>query len=80
MTATSREVTGYLDRFEGDLAVLLLGEEGDHRVNFPRALLPTDAREGVIVRLTLAVDAQATEKGAATNQSLMDELLRESDG
>ena len=34
-----------IDRFEGDLAVLILGDK-DQRLNLPRKLLPPKAKEG----------------------------------
>jgi len=49
-----------LDRFEGELAVLIVdGRE----VTRPRGELPPEAREGdVLSPETLAVDAEATER------------------
>ena len=38
-------ISAYLDRFEGDLAVLLLGD-AMVKVNFPCAFLPKDEAEG----------------------------------
>jgi hypothetical protein len=49
-----------IDRFEGDLAVV---ELGDARVNVPRALLPEGALEGSVLRFVL--DAEATSAALA---------------
>ncbi len=43
-----------VDRFEGESAVLLVGEE-EKRMVVPRHSLPTSAREGVGFRLSSAV-------------------------
>jgi hypothetical protein len=69
-----------IDRFEGELAVLLIGPE--RRVlDLPRAMLPAGAREGSYVTIELAgdqlqqiaLDEQAT---AAARQRVQDKLAR----
>lgn len=69
-----------IDRFEGELAVLLIGPE--RRVlDLPRAMLPIGAREGSYVTLQMAgdlvqaivLDEQAT---AAARQRIQDKLAR----
>ena len=62
-------ISAYLDRFEGDLAVLLLGD-AMVKVNFPRAFLPKDVAEGDYLKLER--DAAATD--AAEDEAL--ELLK----
>jgi hypothetical protein len=42
-----------IDRFEGDMAVLLLGEIREH-LDVPRSLLPSGAREGSWLRAEIA--------------------------
>jgi hypothetical protein len=52
----TRRINFYLDRFEGDAAVLLVeGEE----VNFPRKLLPAGVREGDHLVVSLGIDVEA---------------------
>jgi len=46
-----------IDRFEGNFAVI---EYGEMVFNLPRSLLPPEAQEGDVLRLELAVDAEAT--------------------
>jgi hypothetical protein len=41
-----------IDRFEGDLAVIILGDE-DQRLNVPRNLLPPKAKEGSWLQLDI---------------------------
>jgi hypothetical protein len=50
-----------VDRFEGDLAVLVVEPEGAV-VNVPRSDLPEGAGEGDVIRLEGVVDRDATEK------------------
>ena len=52
-------ICAYLDRFEGDLAVLLLGD-AMRKVNFPRAFLPSDVGEGDYLKISIERDADAT--------------------
>ena len=57
-----------IDRFEGDLAVLIL-PDGDQRLNLPRQVLPVKAREGSWLTLdiiggeprNIKLDEQETE-------------------
>ncbi|SDP31679.1 DUF3006 domain-containing protein [Selenomonas ruminantium] len=65
-------ISAYIDRYEGKLAVLLLGEEMK-KVNFPREFLPDDAGEGDYIRIDIALDKEANE--AAEQEAL--ELLRD---
>ena len=60
-------ISAYLDRFEGDLAVLLLGD-AMVKVNFPRVFLPKDVAEGDYLKLTI-------ERGTAGRDAAEDEAL-----
>ena len=69
-----------IDRFEGDLAVLILGKE-DQRLNVPRNLLPPKAKAGDWLQLDLVggqprnikLDEAETE---AARQRIADKLAR----
>jgi len=55
----SRELTGVVDRFEGDLAVVLLEDDGDvvDEVTIERGALPENAvHENAVLSVTLAGD------------------------
>lgn len=78
----------YLDRIEGDVAVLLADDAADNdaaEVHVPRSALPPNAREGDWLLATTEPDAPATytrdeaETEAAKErvQSLMDELTQQ---
>ena len=65
-----------LDRFEDNgMAVLLLYQEGKHRFDVPQELLPEDARAGDVFETSFAHDRQETERVAAENKRLLDDLL-----
>ena len=65
-------ISAYNDSYEGELAVLLLGES-QKKVNFPREFLPDDVDEGDYITLDIALDEEANKK--AEEEAL--ELLRD---
>jgi hypothetical protein len=79
MSETARH-HAYVDRIENGIAVLLLGEEEKDRLSLPRRYLPEGAREGQALILTLAIDAEGTKTARAETQSLIDDLLKRSQG
>ena len=65
-----------LDRFEDDgWAVLLLYPDGSRSFDAPRELLPEEAQPGDVFEVRLEHDREETERLAAENRRLMDELL-----
>jgi hypothetical protein len=67
-----------IDRFEGPIAVLL-GED-DKPIELPRALLPADAREGSVLRLSLEVDEEATKALSDELKAVQKELKKTDPG
>lgn len=55
------KVSAYLDRFEGDLAVLYLGDDMK-KVNFPKKYLPEGVSDGDYLQLDIAYDEEATKQ------------------
>jgi hypothetical protein len=65
-----------LDRLEDNgMAVLLLFPHGRESFDVPRELLPEDARAGDVFEVSSARDRRETERMAAENERLLDELL-----
>jgi hypothetical protein len=65
-----------LDRFEDNgMAVLLPYPHGRESFDVPRELLPEDARAGDVFDVSFASDRRETERMAAENERLLDELL-----
>jgi hypothetical protein len=65
-----------LDRFEDDgWAVLLLYPDGRRSFDAPRELLPEGASPGDVFEVRFERDRGETERLAAENRRLMDELL-----
>lgn len=67
-------IRAVLDRFEGDKAVLLVGE-AEVSVVWPRALLPDGAKEGDVLWAALTVDEQASREARAEAEDLLRQLL-----
>jgi hypothetical protein len=65
-----------LDRFEGDMAVLLVRDDESIKFNMPIALLPEGCQEGDILDISITRDAKATEDSKARVSSLMERLKR----
>ena len=65
-------IPAYIDRLEGDLAVLLVGDEMK-KVNFPVCFLPNNVGEGDYLKLDISYDQEATEQA---EQEALD-LLKE---
>ncbi|MCR5756374.1 MAG: DUF3006 domain-containing protein [Selenomonas sp.] len=63
-------ISAYIDRYEGDLAVLLLGEDMK-QVNFPRKYLPADVGEGDYIKLDIALDKEANDAASAEALELL---------
>ncbi|MBE3142116.1 MAG: DUF3006 domain-containing protein [Thermoplasmata archaeon] len=69
-----------IDRFEGEYAILIVGEE-EQRLNIPRKLLPQKAKEGSWLQLeivdgearNITLDEQETEKA---RQRIAEKLAR----
>lgn len=62
-----------IDRVEGDHAVVLFGDD-EVKVDIPRALLPTDAKEGSWLKVTFETDHETTRKRKERISGLLDKL------
>ena len=54
-------IYAYIDRFEEDVAVLLLGDEMK-KLHFPKAYLPDGLHEGDYITMDIRFDPETTEK------------------
>jgi hypothetical protein len=69
-----------IDRFEDhDWAVLLVYPDGKRSFDVPRELLPDGASAGDVFEVRLDHDRAETERLAAENRRLLDELLGRED-
>ena len=63
-----------IDRFEGIWAVI---EYGENTFNFPRALLPENAKEGDLITLTAMIDQKRTMTRKKSVDKLAGRLFEE---
>jgi hypothetical protein len=69
-----------IDRVEGELAVLLLGDKGESKLNLPLSLLPEGCREGDVLNVSFERDPAATEQAKERVSGLMEKLKKKSQG
>ena len=72
----SRQINCYLDRFEGDKAVLII--DGMEAV-IPRMLLPQEVSEGDYLKIDMSIDA-AQRKSVSAEISELQDRLKSGDG
>ena len=63
-------ISAYIDRYEGNLAVLLLGDDMK-KVNFPKEILPDEVGEGDYITIDIALDKEANEQAEAEALELL---------
>ena len=68
-----------IDRIEGKIAVLLLGDESI-KLNIPLSQLPDGCKEGDILNISIERDLAATEQTKEHVTDLMDKLKKKSQG
>lgn len=68
------KVKAVIDRFEGNKAVLLLGEEETQAI-WPRKNLPHDVEEGDLLQVMIEIDVEATASAKAEAESLLQQVL-----
>ncbi|HPQ11611.1 MAG TPA: DUF3006 domain-containing protein [Bacillota bacterium] len=62
-----------IDRFEGDFAVVLFGDE-EIKLNIPRKLLPKGSREGSWLKVTFELDPEGEKKQREKIEDLLKKL------
>lgn len=65
-------ISGYVDRIEEDLAIILLGEE-EYQIEIPYKLLPDDINEGNFIKLDIKKDKKSTQAALKEAMELMED-------
>ncbi|OPY52077.1 MAG: hypothetical protein A4E49_02026 [Methanosaeta sp. PtaU1.Bin112] len=65
-----------IDRIEGDLAVVLLGERGEFKFNIRLSYLPEGSKEGDVLKISIERDLTATQETKQRVSSLMGKLKK----
>jgi len=68
-----------IDRFEGSYAVVLIGTE-ETRVDLPVKLLPTEAREGSVLDISLELDPEGEAERRKRIKTKLDRLKKKGKG
>ncbi|MTI85311.1 MAG: DUF3006 domain-containing protein [Firmicutes bacterium] len=61
-----------IDRFEGEWAIV---EYNKSTFNIPKTLLPEEAKEGDVLKVTIEIDKQATKKSNKKINGLIDDAF-----
>ncbi len=69
-----------IDRIEGKLAVLLMGEDGSLKVNMPLILIPEGCKEGDVLDIAIMRDEKATVEAKDLSKDLIEKLRRKGQG
>ncbi len=64
----------FVDRFEGDQVVLLLGDDEEVRIAVPIHWAPQGVREGMVLKVDFTIDENATREAKAKVKALYDDL------
>lgn len=72
---TKQDWRAFVDRIEGDQAVLLVGDDGE-QVLWPVKCLPEGVGEGSVISFSLSADAAATKAAEDVIDSLINRLER----
>ena len=63
-------ISGYIDRIEEDMAVILTEDE-EYQINYPAALLPDNVGEGDYITIEIFYDEEKTKAAMAEAMELM---------
>ena len=69
------KIKAVIDRFEGEYAVVLFGED-ELKVDIPRQILPPGAKEGSWMNVSFELDLEGENKQREKIEGLLDKLKR----
>jgi len=69
------KIKAVIDRFEGEYAVLLVGDQGTH-MDVPRELLPGEASEGDWLKINFELDREETNRKKKRIEGKLDKLKK----
>jgi len=69
-----------IDRFEGKYAILESQDKDSIIFNFPRHLLPQEAKEGTVLNISINIDQEETKRRKNKIQNLLDKLKERDKG
>jgi len=69
-----------IDRFEGKYAILETQDKNPIIFNFPRHLLPQEAKEGTVLNINIDIDHEETKRRKDKIQNLLNNLKKQDKG
>ncbi|HAJ33310.1 MAG TPA: DUF3006 domain-containing protein [Candidatus Atribacteria bacterium] len=69
-----------IDRFEGKYAILESQDKNPMIFNFPRHLLPQEAKEGTALNINIDIDHEETKRRKDKIQNLLNKLKEQDKG
>lgn len=73
----SRKLRAVIDRIEDEkIAVLLVGDDEQHKIDVPLELLPDGASDGDHLRITFALDRESKSAAEDNVKALQERLLK----
>jgi len=69
-----------IDRFEGKYAILESQDKNPLIFNFPRHLLPKEAKEGTVLNFNIGIDQEETKRRKDKIQNLLNKLKEQDKG
>ena len=69
-----------IDRFEEEWAILETQESNPKTFNFPRHLLPKEAKEGTVLNINISIDQEETKRRKDKIQNLLNKLKEQDKG
>jgi len=69
-----------IDRFEGKYAILESQEKNPLIFDFPRHLLPKEAKEGTVLNINISIDQEETKRRKDKIQNLLNKLEEQDKG
>jgi hypothetical protein len=65
-----------IDRIEEKLAVVLVGEIGELKLDIPLSFLPAGCKEGDVLKFSIETDPVATKQAREQTSDLMEKLKK----
>lgn len=69
-----------IDRFEGKYAILESQDKDPIIFDFPRHLLPKEAKEGTVLNINISIDQEETKRRKDKIQNLLNKLKEKDKG
>jgi len=70
------KIRALIDRFEGETAILLLGEEEQESADFPKSFLPAGSKEGDILKIKIILESRRTKEAKLKVAEMIEKLQK----